>query len=294
MGNKRSGSTLMTDLLNVHPRIFISHEADTAWLLYQARDGWPARHVPHPFDSALMLSSTVQDCGRALKPALNPISGGKPSRDQIVEAFYTVQTRLMKTYLRPPLRQRLKRIAKVVGKKPTPGRLWKALRQRPELLRKEELSWIGDKKHAQHLDPDVRSFLRAHFPDARYIHVVRHPRSVVASTMEAARRWGEMPEYFKGTAEQLLEQWALHEEWALAAKESESSPILTLRLEDLWSSPKESLTQVLRFLDLEMPDSFAALASQMVYPRDPNQKYASAPLPESERAARIMRVYGYN
>lgn len=41
IGNKRSGSTLMTDLPNVHPRVFVSHESDIAWILYQAREGWP-------------------------------------------------------------------------------------------------------------------------------------------------------------------------------------------------------------------------------------------------------------
>ncbi len=28
-------------------------------------------------------------------------------------------------------------------------------------------------------------------------------------------------------------------------------------------------------------------------PRDPNQKYASSPLPDSDRAARIMKIYAY-
>lgn len=102
-----------------------------------------------------------------------------------------------------------------------------------------------------------------------------------------------MPEYFKGGPEQLLDQWAVHEEWALAAKERQGSPILTLRLEDLWSAPLENLARVLRFLDLEMTSSFADLASRMIYPRDPNQKYASSPLPRSDRAERIMKIYGY-
>jgi LPS sulfotransferase NodH len=31
MGNKRSGSTLMTDLLNSHTNVFVSHESDIAW-----------------------------------------------------------------------------------------------------------------------------------------------------------------------------------------------------------------------------------------------------------------------
>jgi len=289
MGNKRSGSTLMTDLLNVHPEVFISHESDIAWLLYQARGGRPERYEPHPLDSTLMLSSTVRSCRQILRSTLS----GAPGRDDVVETFYRVQMHLMKKYLHPSAGQRLKRIIKVVGKRPTPGRLWRALRQKPELLHKESLAWIGDKKHAQHLDPAVQSFLHDHFPDARYIHVIRHPRSVVASTMEAARKWGEMPEYFKGSAEQILEQWAIHEEWALRAKEKTSSPILTIRLEDLWSAPSDTLARVLSFLGLEMTDAFVDLTSRMVYPRDPNQKYASLLLPEVPRATRIMKIYGY-
>ena len=37
IGNKRSGTTLVTDLLNSHPNVFVSHEADIAWILFQAR-----------------------------------------------------------------------------------------------------------------------------------------------------------------------------------------------------------------------------------------------------------------
>ena len=33
MGNKRSGSTLMADLLNSHANVFVSHESDIAWIL---------------------------------------------------------------------------------------------------------------------------------------------------------------------------------------------------------------------------------------------------------------------
>lgn len=289
IGNKRSGSTLMTDLLNVHPRVFVSHESDIAWILYQAREQRPDRFEPHPLDSSLMLSSTVKSCARILRSTL----GERPGRAEVVEAFYRAQAQLMKNYLRPSFKQRLKRAAKVLGKRPTPARLWHALRQKPELLRKENLAWTGDKKHAQLLDPAVQSFLRSHFPDARYVHVVRHPKGVVASTMQAAERWSEVPAYFKGSAEQILEQWAVHEEWAIEAKGGGENPVLTVRLEDLWSDPLPVMSEVLKFLDLEMTDGFAELIPQMVYKRDPNQKYASFPLPDVPRAARIMQIYGY-
>ena len=111
--------------------------------------------------------------------------------------------------------------------------------------------------------------------------------------MEAARRWNEKPEYFNGLAEQILEQWAVHEEWVLQAKEREASPILTVRLEDLWSDSVETMSGVLRFLDLEMTDAYAEMVKQIVYPKDPNIKYASFPLPDVPRARPIMELYGY-
>jgi hypothetical protein len=219
--------------------------------------------------------------------------GNKPGHNEIVEAFYRCQNRLMHEYLRPSLKQRLKRIAKIVGKRPTLAKVLRALRQNPELLHKDELAWIGDKKHAQHLDPEVRHFLQQQFPEARYIHVIRHPQSVVASTVEAARTWSETPEYFKGFTEQILEQWAIHEEWVLQAKQHEGSPILTVKLEDLWSDPISVMTDVLDFLGLKMTDSFAELVKEIVYPKDPNLKYASFPLPDVPRARRIMELYSY-
>jgi LPS sulfotransferase NodH len=42
IGSKRSGSTLAVNLLNAHPRVFASHESDSLWILYQARNGPPA------------------------------------------------------------------------------------------------------------------------------------------------------------------------------------------------------------------------------------------------------------
>jgi hypothetical protein len=289
MGNKRSGTTLVTDLLNSHPNVFVSHEADIAWILFQARNGRPDHYETHPLDSRLMLDSTLKSCRRILNQTL----GNKPGHSEIVEAFYRCQNRLMHEYLRPSLKQRLKRIAKIVGKRPTLAKVLRALRQNPELLHKDELAWIGDKKHAQHLDPEVRHFLQQQFPEARYIHVIRHPQSVVASTVEAARTWSETPEYFKGFTEQILEQWAIHEELVLQAKQRDESPILTVKLEDLWSDPITIMTGVLDFLGLKMTDGFAELVKQIVYPKDPNLKYASFPLPDVPRARRIMELYSY-
>ncbi|MGI9182455.1 MAG: sulfotransferase [Longimicrobiaceae bacterium] len=289
MGSKRSGTTIAVNVLNAHPRLFVSHEADTAWILYQARNGRPARFEPHPLDSDMLLRSTLRRHGRVLRSTL----GDPPTHAQLVEAFYGIQTRLLRDYMSPSLSDRLWRFGGEVGKRPSPRRLWQVLRKRRGPVIKDALAWIGDKKHAQHLDPEVQSFLRSHFPDARYIHLVRHPAGAVGSMLEAAKEWYVMPEYFMGTTEEILEQWAIHEEWALQAIERDPTCVLVVRLEDLCADPVATTTRVLDFLDLQMTDSYAADLLQHVRVGNPNRRYAGLPLPEVARAGRIMELYGY-
>lgn len=288
IGSKRSGSTLMANLLNAHPRVFVSHESDILWILYQARNGPPARYVRHPLDSELMMSSTVRSCRRILDSLGHP-----PTHEQIVDAFHRVQERVMDEYFHPPLKQRIKRAVLKAGKNRSPGNLWRAFRQQTELPRKRDLAWTGDKKHAQYLDPDLQPFVRAHFPDARYVHVVRDPRGAVASVLEAARKWDVMPDYFRGSVEEILERWAIHEEWVLRMKEENADAIFTVRLDDLWREPRAIAGRLLDFLDLQPTDEFEYLIPQLIHPRDPNEKYASFALPEVPRASRIMEIYGY-
>jgi hypothetical protein len=216
-----------------------------------------------------------------------------PTAATIVDAFYRIQAEVMDDYRHPPLGKRLKRTILKVGKRPRLGSVWREFRRTGEAPPKPDLAWVGDKKHAQHLDPAVRQFLRAHFPDARYIHVVRSPQGVVASTMRAAKRWRVRPHYFDGSAADILEQWAANEERVLEAKQEADDAILTVRLEDLCADPEATMTRMLDFLDLEMSDAVARSIPQLVYYRDPNSKYASFALPAVPRATRIMEVYGY-
>jgi hypothetical protein len=199
----------------------------------------------------------------------------------------------MDEYFHPPLKQRIKRAVLKAGKHRSVRTLWSAFRQQTQLPRKPDLAWTGDKKHAQYLDPELQPFIRAHFPDARSVHVVRDPRGAVASVMEAAKRWDVMPDYFRGTVEEVLERWAVNEEWVLRMKETSADAIFTVRLEDLWREPHETAGRLLDFLELEPTEAFTAQIPQLIHPRDPNEKYASFALPPLPGATRIMEIYGY-
>src|SRR5262245_26375114 len=126
MGNKRSGSTILVNLLNSHPQVFLSHEADTVWILYQSRNGKPGSYNSHPLDSTMEMNSTLKNYGRILKSTLSKT----PSHDEIVEAFHRIQEQLMKSYLKPSLKEKAWRIFQDVGRKPKPQKLWRALRKK--------------------------------------------------------------------------------------------------------------------------------------------------------------------
>ena len=162
-----------------------------------------------------------------------------------------------------------------------------------EPRRKAHLAWIGDKKPVQYANPEFRSFMRTHFPEARYIHIVRDPRAVVPSMIRLGKHLGRVaPGYWHGTRDELWERWAIHEEWALLAKASETNPIHTLRLEDLCREPVRKMAELFDFLEVATPGGIEAPTRDLVAP-NPNHKYEPLQSPNSSRALRIMEIYGY-
>jgi hypothetical protein len=256
IGNKRSGTSHLVDLLNLHPRVFVSPESDIIWILYQAVRGLPFRC--YPWDGPVGMERTLQLCAGELGAELAGVA-----REAVAQRFFRVQGQLM-------------RYASADGGLPP----------------KDGLAWIGDKKPVQHVDPEIRPFLRAHFPHARYIHLVRHPRAVVSSMLSAAASWARV-EYWRGDASAVLERWAIHEEWALAAKDEDKLPVFTLRLEDLWEHPVRKMSELFGFLGLEMPPGLPDEIRRRNRGGQ-NDKYASFVLPEVSRADEIMQRLGYH
>ena len=249
LGNKRSGSSLLARLLSLHPRVRVTHESDLAWILYQARDGWPRRFRCHPWDGPLGMRATLRSCGSVLRSAL-------AAGEETAAVFRRVQSAL-------------------------PGE---------EAPRPEILAWLGDKKPVQQADPRVHAFLRERFADARYVHLVRHPRAVVASMIEAAGRWQVAPAWWKREPRRILERWAVHEEWALRAVALGDA--YGLRFEDLCRAPAETLGALFGFLGLDLPGETADRARAMVR-RDSNRKHEAFALPSHPRADRLLERYGY-
>jgi hypothetical protein len=207
VGNKRSGTSHLVRLLNLHPRVFVSHESDIVWALYQFANNQPFQ--PHPWDSERGLRHTVESCADLFRREHSPR-----------ENLFAVQQRLMEAgtpFLLPQTK---------IG-----------------------LLWIGDKKPFQHGDPQLVDFILEHFPDAHFLHIVRHPFAVALSSARFNERRGG--DFWLGlTLEEKVERWTFHEQQVLSLRDKLPDRVHSLRYEDLCENTCEELSRVFAFLQL--------------------------------------------
>jgi hypothetical protein len=260
VGNKRSGSTLLVNMLNEHPQVAITHETDIVWALYQCRNGPPAEFQPFPLDAPRGLNALIASQGGALRELLSL----RPTPELLRKAFFEIQQRVIErgTAVHVPL-------------KSTAG-----------------LAWIGDKKPVQQASPELRQFILQSFLEARFIHVIRHPAAVVASKQEAARTWPITPHYWKGESTEIVDRWRIHEEWTLELKALLPGRVHTVRLEDLCANPIDEMSKALTLLGLETSSTLLERMATFVYSA-PNAKYADRIASPLAAARRMMDIYGY-
>lgn len=85
--------------------------------------------------------------------------------------------------------------------------------------------------------------IHAHFPEARFIHVVRDPRAVASSLIRS--------NVHRSTAWHSARRWQRDVAAGLRFEAAVPTSILRVRYEDLTREPSSVLSEVCRFLDLE-------------------------------------------
>lgn len=246
-GNKRSGTSHLVRLLNLHPQVFVSHESDIVWALYQFTHNQPFQS--HPWDSDRGLAHTLESCGDLFRRERSPR-----------ENLLAIQRRLMEagTPFLPP-------------------------------QAKDELRWIGDKKPFQHTDPRLVAFILEHFPDAHFLHIVRHPFAVaISSNRFNESRGGDF--WLDLTLEEKVERWTFHEQHVLSLRRELPDRVHSLRYEDLCEHTGEELSRVFAFLQLPADPSMLNQAARKTRP-------AAQDVPSircSTETARIADSYGYD
>ena len=242
-GNKRSGTSQLVRLLNLHPNIFVSHESDIIWILSNFYNNKP--FSPYVWDSPLGMEYTLKTCRHILDKNKTPR-----------ENFFAVQLHLMER-----------------------GSPWL-----PQMMKKD-LIWVGDKKPFQHADPKLIEFILDIFPEAYFIHLVRHPFAVALSADKFKKRHGDI--WLDLTLEEKVERWAIHERWVLELKQK--AKVLDLKYEDLCVNTVQEMTRIFKFLNLGINNSVLKKASQMT-------QYTMKNIPKiscSNEAISVMKQYGY-
>ena len=247
IGNKRSGTSQLVRVLNLHPQIFVSHESDIAWILFQFHGGQPFR--AHPWDSDRGMKLTLKSAGHLLRREASPMGN-----------FNAVQMSVMEK-----------------GNPWLPGQ------------KKSGLKWIGDKKPMQHTDPELLKFLLEHFPRAHFLHIVRHPFEVVASSGRF-NRTADGDFWLGLSPEEKMERWTFHEQQVLQLRQTLPGRVHSLRYEDFCRETEKELSGVFRFLQLEPdPHALREAARQTVLP-----VRAVPPVRCSAETIRVAAVYGYD
>jgi len=240
IGNKRSGSTQLMHLLNLHPNIFISNESDILWILYRFHNNLDI--VPYQWDTPIGMNRTLEKHKDLLSKDKTPF-----------ENFVTIQKAIMETGI---------------------GKI--------EPVHKKNLLWIGDQKPFQQIDPEILPFIKENFPDAKFIHLIRHPFPVVRSSQVfIGQLWKGM------SVDEILQRWTMHESWVQKNKNEVHK--LDVKYEDIISHTQREMVRMFEFLEVTYDQTILKLARRItrstirLHPR----------LPCSPETEAIMSQYGY-
>ena len=161
---------------------------------------------------------------------------------------------------------------------------------------------LGDKKPNQHSEPYINDWLAEYFPNARYVHIVRHPYDFVRSVPRLPNAFDLGACYGSPGAddlEKVIAAWTYFEQRVLEEKAKERFPIYTVRFEDFTVNPGPYLGELWRFCGLTIPSELQArIDAGDTFDVQPGGRHTHLPaVPFSvnlpPETVRLMELYGY-
>jgi len=155
-------------------------------------------------------------------------------------------------------------------------------------MAKKELLWIGDKKPFQQTDPELLAFTQEIFPEARFIHMVRHPFAVAESS-DRFNKTVDGDFWLDLALEEKVSLWTFHEKAVEELKRSQRAKVIDVRYEDLCKEPARELARIFDFLDVEIDKALLKRAQ-----RETHVVVKNVPtIPGNRETSVMMEQYGY-
>jgi len=152
---------------------------------------------------------------------------------------------------------------------------------------KRDLAAVGEKNPFEHANPPMNGFIRDVHPDAKFIHLVRHPVAFAKSRLRHVCGMSAVRD--RANVEEGLNLWVRSEQWVLSARKNVES--LTIRYEDLCGDPELWVRKLYRFL---VPGTEASVREGAgIINVNGNEKYNLAIQSDDDALLRLMSMYGY-
>jgi len=135
------------------------------------------------------------------------------------------------------------------------------------------------------------------FPDAKFIYIIRDPRSVISSALVRFEKEGKFS--IDGVVENpsIYKKFDFKEKWAYAYKEiteivykfftENKNNMLTIQYEKLLEQPEETIKNLLEFCELEIPENIKEIIPSI---RDTTDKWKNNLTVEDEQ--KIFKIIG--
>ena len=257
IGSRRSGTTLACHMINFHPKLYTPFERYIMWILRCIRESGTIKAPPCGALAPMLITFSQSD--DAFLQYIRSNLGDEATRTAFFSAMHNC------------------RMKRGTGK-------WR-----------DDLVAIGEKNPPEYAHPDMQEFLLRILPEARFIHLVRHPAAVCGSQVRYMRVNGgnnflTRPEEWKSELSVHYMRWVGIEKWVLDAKQH--VPVLTIRYEDLCADPVCEVHKIYDFFGLGSTDYIDRRIVHRVK-KGANTKYPMVAPSDAGDLFELMKMYDY-